>query len=280
MYATKHLDWLSVTFEDLRSALGIIPDSDWHNVGSGHHGYRTALQDAVSGARIETDSAVASMGAHLTMSGQTLYEVRTQYPDGDNSLVQAIRANDGSVSRVDLALNIHQGELTVQDFFSAYKSGDLKSNARRVYYVEGISDARSGDTLYLGSPKSDRQCRIYNKAAEQAIVDNESWLRLELALRDLRAKNGVNAMGSNTCAAVISAHVEDMLGWDNREFNDALLDVPVALHPIKRRRPNTEQWLLDQCAPALAKVYSVHPDFMVEFMTKFRQSLDKLYKRG
>ena len=110
-------------------------------------------------------------------------------------------------------------------------------------------------------------------------MDGEAWIRLELALRNLRAKNAVNAMGGNRCAAVISAHVEDLLEWNEPELRNALLDDMVILHPLKRKRPTTEKWLLDQCAPALAKVYNVRPEFMVEFMTSFRQSLDKLVSK-
>lgn len=279
MYATRHLDWLSFTVDTPAEANRILHDPDWRFVGAGRHGYRSAYEAASTGARMETDSPIAGMDTHVTLSGVSLSQVRLSFENGDDGLVRALRDARARTSRVDLALNIHDGNLTVRDFYSAYMIGDLKTMARRVYHVEGISDERMGETLYLGSPKSDRQCRIYDKAAEQAIVDPKAWVRLELALRDLRAKSMVAATKDNSVSATVAAHLAEVLSWDQPEYLSSLGDDVAALHPIKRKKPAVEKWLLDQCAPALARVYNVRPDFMVEFMTSFRQSLDKLRAR-
>jgi hypothetical protein len=276
MYATKHLDWLSITVNSLREVEAILPIADWHYVGKGRHGYRAAYEDRLSGARVETDSAAAGMDTHLTLSGMALYAVRTTYRDGDDGLVNACRTVNGRASRIDLAINAHEGKLTVQDFRRAIKSGEAKSPMRRSYYVEGSTDGVDGSTLYLGSPKSDRQLRVYDKAAEQGIVDGKAWLRLELALRDLRAKAALLACGDNGTADTISAHVADVLVWDKREYSDLVVSVGHAIAPIARKETNTQRWLRDQCAPALAKVVAVEPDFMVQFMASFQASLDKL----
>lgn len=276
MYATKHIDWLSITVFDRKDVDEILPGARWHYVGSGHHGYKTAFEDSESGARVETDSPISGMDTHLTIPGSALHVARLWHDAADDGILQSARSVGARTSRIDLALNIHQGRLTVLDFFSAYKTGDLKTAARKGYFVEGIGGDRAGDTLYFGSPKSSRQCRIYNKAAEQAIVDGESWLRLELALRDLRAKSIVAASKDNSVASITAATLADVVDWSNSEYRQSLAGEFADIHPLKRKRPAVEKWLLKQCAPALARVYNVKPEFMVEFMTSFRQSLDKL----
>lgn len=276
MYATRHIDWLSITVGSVQDVRALIPSAEWVFTGPGRHGYQSAYTDAITGASFQTDATVSGMDTHLTLSGSTLSLVRSQFHDGDNGLVAACARAGARVSRVDLAANIHEGKLVVRDFYAAYKSGELKTSFRRAYYVEGIGNDRAGDTLYLGSPKSDRQIRIYNKAAELGVVDGVAWLRLELALRDARAKSAVSSMRDNLVSPTISAHLASCITWKNTELDVALEggDRPVA--PVPRKETSTERWLRDQCAPALAKVVAVRPDFMVEFMASFEQSLDKL----
>lgn len=276
MYATKHLDWLSITVNSLHEVETIVPSADWHYVGKGRHGYRAAYEDRLSGARVETDSTASGMDTHLTLSGLALHAVRTTFNQGDDGLVNACRAVNGRTSRIDMAINAHEGRLTVLDFRRAIKSGEAKSTMRRTYYVEGMSDGQTGDTLYLGSPKSDRQFRVYNKGAEQGIVDGSSWLRLELVLRDLRAQAALAAAQDNGTADTISAHMASCLVWTNREYAECLGNSSHTVAPIARRETNTERWLRDQCAHALAKVVAVKPDFMLQFMASFQASLDKI----
>lgn len=276
MYATRHIDWLSITVNSTAEIDRVMPSADWHFVGAGRHGYKSAYQDAITQARVETDSAAAGMDTHLTLGGGSLSQVRSSYPDGDDGIVRVCCEVGARVSRIDLAINAHEGKLTVDDFHKAYKKGNLETQFRRVYYVQGVNDETSGDTLYLGSPKSDRQLRIYNKAAEQGIVDGKAWLRLELALRDVRAKAALVAMRDNLVDPTISAHMVSCLTWNNAEFTAMVGDVGQPVKAIPRKETSTERWLRDQCAPALAKVVAVKPDFMVQFVASFQASLDKL----
>lgn len=276
MYATKHLDWLSITVNSLAEVETIIPSADWHYVGKGRHGYRAAYEDRISGARVETDSSTVGMDTHLTLSGMALHAIRTTFRDGDNGLVNACRTVNGRVSRIDLAVNAHRGELKVVDFRNAIKSGSAKSTMQRVYYVEGMGNERAGDTLYLGSPKSDRQLRIYDKAAEQGVLDGKAWLRLEVALRRLHAKAGLQACVDNTCTVSISSYLASCLVWEVPEYKALVGSVSNPVTPIPRKDTNTQRWLRDQCAPALAKEVAVNPEFMVQFMASFQYSLDIL----
>lgn len=271
MYVTKHIDWLSITFQTGTDLQRIFPLLDWHYAGSGRFGYKWLYRDKITGASYQEGSQNDDMGVHLTLSGEALNSLRSAVGGDDTALCKLLADWHGYSSRIDLTLNIHEGTLTPRKVYSAVKTGALKAPTSTYRFIEGKTGDVSGDTLYLGAPKSDRQFRAYNKAAELGIVDGTAWLRLELELRRLRASGAFQSCAVNGVVETINGHLGEFLEWDNVEFRSALQGRSVEPDEIPRRQSNRQRWLLGQVVQALAK--EVHED--VSFQTLFDTALQE-----
>lgn len=275
MYVTKHIDWLSITFPTDTNLQSIFSTLDWRYIGKGKHGYKFAYRDQITGAIYQEGGNVDDMGVHLTLSGDCLNMLRSERGGQDDSLAVLVTSQSGYASRIDLTLNIHEGQLTPRKLYNAYKAGNLTAKTKRGRFIEGINGDVSGDTLYLGSPKSDRQFRGYNKAAELGVVDDGAWLRLELELRNLRAQGALASCADNGVPATVSGHMAQFLQFDNAEFRQALSGPTVEPRDIPRKQTNRQRWLLGQVAQALAKECIEDYSFRQLFDNAVQSNIDK-----
>jgi len=276
MYVSKHVDWLSFTVQDSKDIGAIFPLASWHLVGKGLHGYEKRFVDTRTGAILMSDSADPAMGIHIDLQGDTLDNVRRADPLAEQRLLSRIARSHGKSSRMDLAINMHELHASVADFARALDSGQLLAKASRWRFVIGKNGEIAGDTLYIGSPNSDRQCRIYNKAAEQGIVDGKAWVRLELELRRLRANGALNSCADNGTETTINGHFHDFLSWQNAEYVTAIEGPSVAPIDIPRRASNRQRWLLGQVCQALAKELALDDDFLIRFLNSTFAEVERI----
>jgi Replication initiation factor len=276
MYATKHIDWLSITFKTGTDLQAIFPLLDWRYSGRGRFGYKWLYKDKITGASYQEGSENDDMGVHLTLSGEALGSLRSHFGGQDNALVGLLADWHGYASRLDLTLNIHEGDLTPRKVYSAVKTGALKARTNTYRFIEGKKGNVAGDTLYLGSPKSDRQFRCYNKSAELGIVDGVSWVRLELELRALRAEAAFRSCALNSVSPTVTGHMKDFLAWPQREYQMALSGESVEPVEIPRKQSNRQRWLLGQVAQALAKEIREDVQFRSTFDTAVNEAFDLL----
>src|SRR6266699_1485843 len=253
MYVTKMVDWLSITCktgEDLQRIFGTL---DWHYLGRGRFGYKFAYRDRITGAHYQEGSANDDMGVHLTLSGDTLASLRSQWGGDDTALVKLLADRHGYASRIDLTIDIHEGQLTPRKVYSALKKGALHVRADTYRFIEGKKGHVQGDTLYIGAPTSDRQFRCYNKAAELGIVNGTAWLRLELELRRLRSNAAFQSAAHNGVPATVNGHFGDFIDFQHPEYVQAIAGEGVPPVDIPRRQSNRQRRLLGQVAQALAQ---------------------------
>lgn len=270
MYVSKHIDWLSITFQkgtDLQRIFGTL---DWHYDGRGRFGYQHAYRDKITGAMYQEGNVAGDMGVHLTLSGDALNSLRSQVGSDDDALARICADWHGHASRLDLTLNIHEGQITPRNLYSAVKIGRAIARSTTYRYIQGSRENVQGDTLYLGAPKSDQQFRCYNKAAELGIVDKRAWIRLELELRRLRADNALRSCRDNGVSQTVGGHIGDFLLWNNPEYQLALGDRGVPPACIPRKDNSRRRWLLGQVAQALAKEIR----YDVEFRALFDRSVE------
>lgn len=92
------------------------------------------------------------------------------------------------ITRLDIAFDSFDGAYTVEDVRGCLLRGKFGGTARHITGFVGFTREAPGQTLYVGSPKSDARLRIYDKASEQGIAPEQregysDWTRFELQLR-------------------------------------------------------------------------------------------------
>lgn len=268
MRVDNHLDWVSITFPEDVSPRSIFRDLSWTRTGKGRHGYRSRYENADTGAVVQTHATDPAMGTHLTLSGGTLSILR-QNGWKDDALMKHFKTIQGRASRLDCAMNMHGTVLTPQMFKEAADLGKLTAKARQFLFVQGAHDGDVADTFYIGNRSSERFMRVYDKNAERRIKDAEAHLRLELELKNVRARAIQNAMVQHSPDTVIRAAFVDFVQYDAPEFQEALTGPTAEIQELGRQQTNTEAWLLDQVTVALAHVTALNPGFMATFMERF-----------
>lgn len=216
------VDWMSFTVTDpafnvfaviefLGFDTGLFCDT-----GHGAMGYRSLHKMADYAVSVLSDGR-DDMGIHVTISGSAVAHVLQRFwvsqycfdnpfnddktADWDVVCMDALRLfflkvlEIGRFTRVDLALDDHKVHFTPADIRGYIESGQVVSKFRSGRREEGFdlaSNAPIGDTLYLGSRKSDVMLRIYDKQLEQALKHPADpvtvpWVRWEFEFTAKRA---------------------------------------------------------------------------------------------
>lgn len=196
------------------------------------------------------------MGVHLTWNGDAC----GRCPIDPTDLVKWLLNAKFSFTRIDIAIDIFNCNLQPEQAKEEIENGRCKTRAQKFPYW---GDAGSpGFTQYVGKKTSESYLRIYDKAAEMGIEQDHT--RVELVVRHTKAQAAAIAIvrGSDFRGLVVS--FADFTEW--REWR-AAFQVPEVKLPSERKPTNTQKWLLDACAPALAReiVLSNNTDFYEKF---------------
>lgn len=161
-------------------------------------------------------------------------------------------------ARIDLALDIIARDANIDDAIDAVRSGTATYSAKKYSVVDSETKGGGdlGKTLYLGSRKSDRFVRIYDKRRERARAGNDmswldgrEWVRIEVqasgrlarAYAERVAKDGVDA----TVRGAIRDSVTLPSGWFGRGMAGALSAPSV----VPRKKTNSDRWLFEVATP-------------------------------
>ena len=97
------------------------------------------------------------------------------------------RAPKAKITRVDMAHDFINGEYTVEQAKQDWHDGKFNYGKRTplgdCVGADWLNDTKKGKTFYIGSPRSDRRVRFYDKGKEQGDP-NSPWVRGELQLRN------------------------------------------------------------------------------------------------
>lgn len=123
---------------------------------------------------------ILEMSGHGCRFLESLYENKLNWID----FIEQFLCLEGShIARLDIACddkpeNGEKGLLSFSTLFRHVMQRRYISLSQYVVYSSG-----SEESMYFGSPKSDRRLRIYNKAIERGVPD-EHWIRAEFQLRN------------------------------------------------------------------------------------------------
>jgi phage replication initiation protein len=96
-----------------------------------------------------------------------------------NQCKKVIEQLNGKITRIDLALDLLDGQVTMQDAIDGYYGGDFGSGGRQpsAQFIDDMGSSK-GRTLYVGRVANGKTTCIYEKGKQLGDSDS-SWLRIE-----------------------------------------------------------------------------------------------------
>lgn len=261
LFSSQKLHWIEGTFKS-RTPINVPSILTQERVESRPlNGYTvgTVYED---GRRLDTHPGRTEMGSHMTWNGTACDNCPMDCID----LIAYLQAADFSFTRLDLAIDAIGFNLKPKHATREIKYGRCKTRAKG-FPIR--NDARKvGYTQYVGEMSSEIFVRIYDKAAEMDI--DADYTRIELVARKGRANKAAREVVRGTdFRSLVVAHA-DFPSW--REWKRVMVSTPVKL-PSERIQTNTQRWLLDQCAPSLARVIFLEGGS--EFYERFKDEVTR-----
>lgn len=145
------------------------------------------------------------------------------------------------VSRIDIAHDF-QTQITPMAVVEAGHSSAFKT-------ITTIS-SKTGETVYVGSAKSVRRCRIYRYAPPHP---RSGVLRFEYVFRKKAAKQ-IAKMAEYSDMEEMANGCIDMMKWEHSMFDQEREKVKLPLHREERGQAKAMRWVLTQVAPAIRQL--------------------------
>jgi len=219
------------------------------------------------GRILMTNPGRPEMGTHLLWQGQACDDC----PIDPENLVNHLLNAKFAFTRLDMAIDIIGFNLRPEQAREELKNGRCKTRAKKAPRQD--DSLESGYTQYVGKKTSEIFLKLYDKAAEMGT--DEDHTRVELTARHARADHAARQIVSGVDFRQMVVAFADFPQW--REWQAIMDVVPVKL-PTERHETNTERWLLDACAPALARViyFASNTEFYEKFKDAVMTNLEQL----
>lgn len=271
------IDWIGATFEPyFAKKFGyLVGLGAWASDvdTKGMHGYNVG-KELETGLRVAWHTEDDRMGVHFAFSGACLRWYETKNMTGFN-LLQLIKKHKGKVTRVDLAIDVENSQLTPKELCKENLKA-YKGKGRTPKFITVLGD-KGAWTVYVGSRQSEKYLRIYDKAKEQGDYESDR-VRIELECKgDIAKAVGYEAPTHDEkwLVAMAQTLIRGQADFDLETWNAALSSVDVGIGIPRGRERDTFGWLTKVCAPALAKEIAKHPNARVldEFWDALRSAL-------
>jgi len=250
------IDWLSVTFKngvsdlELRKALSFgFPLKTWQQTQP-RFGYSAAFTHPL-GLLVMANYGRPEMGVHLALSGRALKSL-AEGGQSATAMLDWVIKQDGKITRLDLAIDAFEVEINPLKLAACPRVALDPGTARKWSSVES---ANGGKTAYIGSRKSERFLRVYDKAAEQGR-QGELWTRFEIELKGQSARVAGQAMSLLSDAErphYIKGLIKALFNPDDETFRQVINADAVLLETTKDTDDNTVDWLINSVAKTIAK---------------------------
>lgn len=163
----------------------------------------------------------------------------------------------GRFTRVDLAKDLAQTSIDFDGIYQALNARAYTGTARE---PSQRKSPNGGNTVYIGSWKSDKFMRLYNKAAESKLK-GEDWARFEIVMKsDYARAMAWNLANNDDWNAVFDGVALPTCAMPNNadycKFFPAGT-VPIGLPKIERLS-DREKWIDQQVTPAILDYYATH----------------------
>lgn len=322
------IDWLSFTIQKFMTPEEVVKYfgmdvEEFKEEARGLNGYRKQYTHRTNGdkglIRVLYDGQ-EDMGVHVDVSGSAIHhffeafenKLTCDTPFGDKAIqlpenfdfqnkenivvvLLAYIRRIAKFTRIDVALDDFGPFFTLGEINALVENKQMVTKFRTYKRVIEASISGSdlkGETLYIGSNKSDAFIRIYNKALEQNMADMD-WIRWEIQLRDARSEAFVDMLLSDELKPVsfASAAVSLLAGFlrfielDNANRSrcstcEKWLEFIASASALRLSVPKKEasidtklEWIQKQVAPSLVGlIYAYDGDsekVIGDFATQF-----------
>jgi hypothetical protein len=241
-FVSQTVDWLEGTFH--RADRPMLPEqlTGAHEPCHPFHGYTEAFK--FSDGRIELKNpSRPDMGVHIQWSGDALRA--TPMPVSD--LCKFLYSSDFIFTRVDFAIDCFNLGVKPSDVTEKIKNGHAITRAKK---FPAWHDAKGrGYTQYIGTKASEIFVRVYDKAAEMGTEQNHT--RIELVAKKYRAQQAIPTIirGGDFRPLVLGfVRFQEWEEWEE------IMETNAVSLPSEKKPSATEQWLMRQAAPALARL--------------------------
>lgn len=252
------VDWLSLTLPLVRGVGDVETDEASH-----------AINDTMRQWMPERDILAIFDGANEAGGGRTPYSNSWHFPStlvtvyANPKLDHILLEFSGQSCEVMRQLGVMERLLAIGrkratrldiaiDIPTTTKPVDFvgKGHNERFKTV-GQYDSQSGQTVYIGSQKSERFCRVYRYAEPHPRA---KLLRVEYVMRRDHAKvaaAAINARGIENVAQGLS----EAYGWQSLEiYQEGVEAAEIAVERPEKARKNAVRWLITQVAPAFQRL--------------------------
>lgn len=197
-------------------------------------------------------------GVRLILAGHTIpvgqADQRRQY--------EALRNEQWRPSRIDVAVDFIDSDQSIETLWTEHiQAQALKRRNKAQLILSG-----NGDTINIGSRKSDKYMRIYDKGMEQKT--DMDWKRIELEIK-YKTAHAVPVIYNNLIRRSV-ATMNDMIESLPEALRDALTALADGWEGYTRPAPKTksskELWLMEQILPALESVAREDPGLYERFV--------------
>lgn len=250
------VDWLSVTFKsgltdlDIRKAVSFgFPLKTWTQTQA-RFGYSVAFVHPF-GHTVMANYGRPEMGVHLSFGGRALRSLAEGGIEAVQMLAWSIKQG-GKITRIDLAIDVFDTPIDPMALAQCDRMKDAPGNARKWDFVKGHD---GGCTAYIGSRKSERFLRIYDKAAQMKQTERP-WTRFELEFKGDSAKAAAFQMSElmdNERPMYIQGLIKAMFNPNDPIFQAVMVAEATPLQTQKDTEDNTVDWLLNSVAKTIAK---------------------------
>lgn len=178
----------------------------------------------------------------------------------------------GKFARLDVALDTTDPASWAQRLLWEWRWKQVKTRIQeepRFYQKEN-----GGETYYFGSSESERQLRVYDKAAELGLLSG-IITRVELQYRDGQAQHLAQQINSNNNLDWISAKsIKDLIDFPQvRWYQDLLKSGGVVLEKLGRKETDFQKWWKDDIEQVFQNRYRDNKSGDRLFL---KQSMDRM----
>lgn len=267
-----HIDWLSLSYYEFKTPAEIIPEAYHHFKVKEpckpfpHYDEAWRLE---CGATLHL-SYDSKQGGRMDIPGDALAWLRAEGWKDDYLLkVLAETPKKRRTTRLDYALNIHNAG-SVRHTVNHWRAHQIKTTFTSA--PSGWQDygKRAGQTVYFGSPKSDKFVRIYDKGAEMKML-NEAWLRVELQTRKEYAQALVIDASRSSMLEAGRTHLTASLDFPKLRWWGILTEGDtVNKTQVLRKRSKWQEWMDGQVFESILKHVKNIDDgkFLEEWLAK------------